>query len=120
MTHKLWVKNSGKVCYVASQTKIERYRYSRIIHEEGVENTKERVAHADGDFSLQFSGIEKYSLCRAIMPRPGQEAKYLYIGLQQKESTISSWILKIIDTKMKNVTENLSQSFRNLWNRQQI
>ena len=27
--------------------------------------------HAAGDFSLQFSGIEKYSLCRAIMPRPG-------------------------------------------------
>ena len=52
------------------------------------------VAHADGDFSLQFSGIEKYSLCRAIMPRPGQEAKYLYIGLQQK-GTISRWILKL-------------------------
>ena len=47
------------------------------------------------------------------MPRPGQEAKYLYIGLQQKASTISNWILKIIDTKMKNVTE-MSQSFRNL------
>ena len=59
-------------------------------------------AHAAGDFSLQFSGIEKYSLCRAIMPRPGQEAKYLYIGLQQK-GTISSWILKIIHISGKRV-----------------
>ena len=59
-------------------------------------------AHAAGDFSLQFSGIEKYSLCRAIMPRPGQEAKYLYIGLQQK-GTISSWILKIIHISGKRI-----------------
>ena len=82
----------------------------RIIHE-GVENTKKwKTHHADGDFSLQFSGIEKYSLCRAIMPGPGQEAaKYLYIGLRQ-EDTISRWILKIKDTK----NEIKSQSFRKL------
>ena len=36
--------------------------YGGIIHEKGVENTKEWVGIRRLDFSLQFSGIEKYGV----------------------------------------------------------
>ena len=60
--------------------------------------------HAAGDFSLQFSGIEKYSLCRAIMPRPYQkEAKYLKISkknlkISLKMSKYLFNLVELIDT----------------------
>ena len=36
--------------------------YGGIIHEKGVENTKEWVGIRRRDFSLQFNGIEKYGV----------------------------------------------------------